>query len=458
MTRRERDIRVLLMAEQCDPETVSVPLEGWSHSRAIGALAGVRAHTVTQVRNAAKFERAGAEAGSYTAIDSERVARPMWRLEELLRGGKGKGWTTVMALRSISYRYFERVLWKEFGARLRGGEFDVVHRLTPLSPTLPSGVARRCRKAGVPFVIGPINGGVAWPREFDGARRREKEWLSYVRGAYRLAPGYRSMREAASAIIVGSRDTLRLEPERYHHKCVYIPENAVDPARFAGLTQGTALVKDAPSPMRVAFVGRLVPYKAADMLVEAAAPLVREGAVVLDLIGDGPEKERIDATVQRERIEHGVERPGWVPHAKLQGRLGRAHVFGFPSVREFGGAVVLEAMALGLVPVVMDYGGPGELVTPRTGIAMPMEARGAIVERLRAALRDLAGRPDDVAAMGERARQRVLRHFTWEAKARQVHEVYRWVLGERSTKPDFGMPLPDSEVEAEAPHAVEQAV
>jgi len=436
--RREGDMRVLLMAEQCDPETVSVPLEGWSHSRAISGLTGVGAHTVTQVRNAEKLARAGAAAATFTAIDSERIARPMWRLEEMLRGGKGKGWTTVMALRSISYRYYERVLWREFGGRVKAGEFDVVHRLTPLSPTLPSAIARKCRKAGVPFVIGPINGGVAWPREFDGARRREKEWLSYVRGAYRMAPGSRAMRDAASAIIVGSRDTLKLEPERYHEKCVYIPENAVDPARFTG----TGVTKDAPSPMRVAFVGRLVPYKGADMLIEAAAPLVRDGAVVVDLIGDGPEKRRIDAIIEREGIGHGVERPGWVPHTQLKDRLGRAHVFGFPSVREFGGAVVLEAMALGVVPVVMDYGGPGELVTPRTGVAMPMGPRGEIVERLRAALRDLADRPADVADMGARARQRVLSHFTWEAKARQVLEVYRWVLGERG-KPDFGMPLPD---------------
>jgi hypothetical protein len=40
------------------------------------------------------------------------------------------------------------------------------------------------------------------------------------------------------------------------------------------------------------------------------------------------------------------------------------------------------------------------------------------------------------------ARARVLKRFTWEAKAKQVLEVYRWVLGERD-KPNFGMPLPD---------------
>jgi glycosyltransferase involved in cell wall biosynthesis len=435
----ESAIRVLLIAETCDPEAVSVPLEGWSHSRAITGLPRVTAHTVTQVRNLEKFRRAGVDASTYSIIDSEAVARPVFRLEEVLRGGSGKGWTTVMALRSIPYAYFERLTWRRFAGQIRSGSFDVVHRLTPLSPTLAGCMARQCRRAGVPFVVGPINGGVPWPREFDATRRREREWLSYVRGAYRLTPGYRALRASAAAIIVGSRDTLRQEPRCYRSKCVYIPENAVDPARFVT----SRADRDPPHPMRVAFVGRLVPYKGADILVEAAAPLVRAGRVVLDLVGDGPDRGRIDALIDREGLGPGVERPGWVEHGRLKDRLGRAHVLGFPSIREFGGGVVLEAMALGVVPVVMDYGGPGELVTPDTGIALAMGPRSQIVDRLRAALTRLAEAPIARADAGERARQRVLRHFTWEAKARQVLEVYRWVLGLRADKPDFGMPLPD---------------
>jgi hypothetical protein len=83
---------------------------------------------------------------------------------------------------------------------LRAGEFSLVHRLTPLSPTLPSLLASRCKEIGVPFVWGPINGGVPWPAAFDRERRREREWLSYVRGAYRYLPGYRaSTRRCAAA-------------------------------------------------------------------------------------------------------------------------------------------------------------------------------------------------------------------------------------------------------------------
>jgi glycosyltransferase involved in cell wall biosynthesis len=103
---------------------------------------------------------------------------------------------------------------------------------------------------------------------------------------------------------------------------------------------------------------------------------------------------------------------------------------------------VVEAMALGLVPIVIDYGGPGELVTPATGFALPLGPRTQIVRDLRSVLERLAVDPSVIRPMGARARDRVLRGFTWPAKAAQVREVYRWVLGRRH-KPDFGMPLTD---------------
>jgi glycosyltransferase involved in cell wall biosynthesis len=100
-------------------------------------------------------------------------------------------------------------------------------------------------------------------------------------------------------------------------------------------------------------------------------------------------------------------------------------------------------MAAGLVPIVVDFGGAGEVVSPATGFAVPLGSRSDIVRRMREALQRLVDEPSLIRPMGGRARTRVLRSFTWDAKAAQVLEVYRWVLGLRN-KPDYGMPLNDS--------------
>jgi len=430
----DRAPRVLLIAEAANPEWVSVPLVGWSLCDAIRRLCAT--HLVTHVRNREAIVRAGlVEGRDFTAIDSEAVAAPIYRLATLVRGGEGVGWTSLTALSALSYYYFEHLVWKRFGDAIRRHEYDLVHRVTPLSPTTPSTLARRCARASTPFVLGPLNGGVPWPKEFDAARRKEREWLSYIRGAYKLMPAYRSTLASSAAIMAGSRSTLENIPARLRDKCVYLPENAVDVSRFT-YTGGVS-----PSgPLRACFVGRLVPYKGPDMLIEAIAPLAREGRITLDVYGDGPLMPQLRGLVERHGVSSSVTLHGWVAHQELQARMRQSQLFLFPSVREFGGGVVLEAMSLGIVPVVVDYAGPGELVTGDVGYKVPLGTRAQIIERLSSLVRELAREPGELKAKSAAARARVQELFTWEAKAHQVAEVYRWSLGRRGRPSFFDQP------------------
>jgi glycosyltransferase involved in cell wall biosynthesis len=429
--------RVLLIAEACNPEWVSVPLVGWSHARAVSKL--VDAHIVTQIRNRDALLRAGLREGQdFTAIDSEAVARPIYKLANLLRGGAGKGWTTATALSAISYPYFEKIVWKKFHDRFRSGEFDLVHRITPLSPTIPSPIAAKCRGIGVPFVLGPLDGGVPWPPGFDSARRREKEWLSYVRQMHRFMPGYLATRRSASAILIGSRDTWKQMPHSFRGKCFYLPENAIDPERFAAKRNHIAA-----RPIRAVFVGRLVPYKGVDMLLEAATPLLASGAMTLDIIGDGPQREELDAMIKSRNLAGAVRMDGWIEHRQLQERLADADIMPFPSVREFGGGVVLEAMITGVIPIVIDYGGPGELASDATGFLVPIGNRASIIESFRRILTDLSLHPEKIDSRSKAAIARVERHFTWNAKAERVLRIYDWARDPGSPRPEFPMPIPD---------------
>lgn len=420
--------KVLVIAEAANPEWVSVPLVGWSLATALREVADV--HIVTQIRNRDAILRAGLREGEdFTAIDSEAFARPMWKLGEMLKMGQGKGWTMLQAISALSYPYFERLVWKRFGADIEAGKYDIVHRVTPLSPTIQSPIARKCAKAGVPFVLGPLNGGVPWPKAFDAERRREREWLSYVRGAYKLLPG-RSGTLSAQAIIVGSRHTESEIPEAQAEKCVYIPENAINPERFSRRAQHYTV------PLRACFIGRMVPYKGPDMLLEAARPLLEAGRLELDLIGDGPMLPALKEMVDTPEMREAVRFHGWLAHEEVQDVAATCSVLAFPSIREFGGGVVLEAMALGLVPLIVDYAGPGELVTPEFGRKVLLGNRGEIVSRFRTALEELADAPEARAEMGTAGRARIESHFTWAAKAEQVHEVYAWVLGQRPDRPE----------------------
>jgi len=422
---------VLIIAEAANPEWVSVPLVGWSLANALRDVANV--HIVTQIRNREAIKKTGLiEGKDFTAIDSEAVAKPLWKLSNLLRKDKGKGWTTGSAVRVFSYYYFEYLVWKKFGKDIGDGKYEIVHRVTPLSPTMPSILAKKCKRANIPFVVGPLNGGVPWPKEFDSSRREEKEWLSYARNAYKLLPGYKSTLKNSSALIIGSKDTFKQVPQQYHDKCVYIPENAINPERFSLQAESYR-----NAPLKVCFVGRLVPYKGPDMLLEASMPLLKEGLLNLDIIGDGPLMNTLVDTVKKESLDASVNLTGWVEHADIQSAMCKSQIFAFPSIREFGGGVVLEAMALGLVPLVVDYAGPGELVTKEVGYKVPIGSRESIVLAVRDKLKWLVKNPDVLDITAVNARKRAFDYFTWQKKAQQINEIYRWLFDESEEKPSI---------------------
>jgi len=324
---------------------------------------------------------------------------------------------------SLAYPYFEHLVWQQFGDRIAEKEFDVVHRLIPVSPASPSLLATRCREVGVPFVIGPLNGGLLWPPGFEAARKREGEYPSVLRELHRLMPGYYATRRDATAIVVASKTTMNQVPRVFRNKTFYLPENAIDPKRFT-----VRRTRRASAPLKVVFVGRVVPCKAMDLFLEAAAQLIRDRKVSVEIVGDGPDVPVLNKIIDREGLGERVHLTGWVEHTKVQDRLVNADLLAFPSIRDFGGGAVLEAMAVGLAPIIVNYGGPAELVTDETGYVVPLGSPAEIRASLRKLLESLVTNPSEIDRKGAAAYTQAHKEFTWAVKARKMTEIYRWAI------------------------------
>ncbi|MDI6843787.1 MAG: glycosyltransferase [Anaerosomatales bacterium] len=265
------------------------------------------------------------------------------------------------------------------------------------------GAARRlCGSAGLPFVV-TAHGQDLYSNLGRPSWRREVEL---------------AVQAAAAVVCVSSRlaeDVVRLagaDPS----KVVVVP-NTYDVARFRYLERHRA---GAP---RFVSVGRLVPEKGHDVLIDAFASVAAavDGAQ-LTIVGDGARRAELEERARRLGLAGRVRFTGALSGEALVAELSQADVFVLPSRSEGFGVVLVEAMATGLPVVATKCGGPEDIVDASTGVLVEVDdvadlARGMLeltehLERF------------DGAAIARRAAER----FSPEAVGERLVRVYEDVV------------------------------
>jgi glycosyltransferase involved in cell wall biosynthesis len=446
-------LRILLLAPGSNPDGITGPLIGYSHGEALARL-----HAVTLVIRRDNEAAVRSKQSPFRAIEVISLPRLdrvyAWCFRWIFRNNYRS--QVLTAFNYVFCLAFEWRAWRQMRNRIRAREFDVVVRLLPISSVLPSPFAFFLRRGPIPFVIGPINGGLPWPPGFRQAER-QKEWISDLRSFYRFLPFARSTYRNAAAIIAGSSHTYN-EFAVYREKLFFVPgENGINPSLYASASR-SSLPSD---KLELIFVGGLVPYKACDLALRAAASLLQTNQARFTVVGDGPEQGCLEQLTRSLGIEKVVSFCGTLRHGEVIQRLGAADVLVFPSVHEFGGGVVFEALAMGAVPVVVDFGGPGDIVNPKIGFKVPLTNEDDVVLQIEKVLTNLAHDPGLV----DRLRQQGMRYarecLSWDGKAQIMTEILTWVAGQ-GPKPDLRPPkmpchLNDYEPSHKCAHAVATA-
>lgn len=178
-------------------------------------------------------------------------------------------------------------------------------------------------------------------------------------------------------------------------------------------------------PLRVLSVGRLVPEKAAPVLVEALLQTLAAGVELeARIVGAGPMKEMLEERINAAGSTHSITLLGAVGQEQLPDLYRWADVFCLPSFQEGLPVVLMEAMASGL-PVVTTYvAGIPELVEDgANGLLVPAGRADLIA----AALCDLATSPGTRAEMGAAGRRVVCSRHSLDVAGRQMHTFLRGV-------------------------------
>ena len=141
------------------------------------------------------------------------------------------------------------------------------------------------------------------------------------------------------------------------------------------------------------------------------------------------EKENLEKQSRDLGLERTITFTGWVDHSETGRYYNESDLFCFPSVREFGGAVALEAMAAGLPCVVADHGGLGEYVTEVPGFKIKPISRNDLVEGLAQKITTLFADRDLLYRMSLKSIERV-KEFEWGTKADRLMEIYMDMVGD----------------------------
>lgn len=421
-----KKLRVLLIVEQCNPEWASVPLVGFRFFDEISKL--VEVTLVTHERNQKAIEKLKLPI-EIAYMPESALSKKYYKLISKLVYKAKAIWPLYHTLTYPLYEEFNNSVYQQFKDRILSGEFDLIHALTPMMPRYPYKVIKACQNT--PFVLGPVNGGVPFPDGFKETAKKEFANLNFLRAVGRaVIPGYAETYQKANRVLAGSTYTLNLVQEMFNlpkEKLSLFYENGILSSLVESAQPKSPKTED--QPINLLFAGRLVPYKCADLVIDAIAQLeasVRQ-RVKLTIVGDGSERENLERQVRSLDLNTQVHFAGWVNQEDIFSYYHEADIFCFPSVREFGGAVVLEAMACGLPCIVVNHGGIGEYVTEGTGFKIDPISRAFVLQALTDKIRLLVENDKLRGDMSVNAIARI-REFTWEQKAKQIVQLYREVL------------------------------
>ncbi|MEG4014122.1 MULTISPECIES: glycosyltransferase family 4 protein [unclassified Microcoleus] len=424
----DQKLKILLIVEQCNPEWASVPLVGYNFFKNINNLADVT--LITHIRNKSALEEYP-EYENIVYLEEGKLTKQYYKIVAKITANGRVNWPLYNTLSYPIYEEFNQQVYQKFKGKILNGDYDIVHAITPMMPRYPFKVVSVCQQT--PFILGPVNGGIPFPPGFQETAKQEFAQFNFLRAVGRaLIPGYVDTYKKADKILAGSTYTLNMLKDLFA-----IPDQRIDLFYENGiseefLNQTNIPIKDV-SHINLLFVGRLVPYKCADIVIESIGKLdpVIQSKISLTIVGDGPERNNLENRIKKLDLGEIVSFAGWVNQQKTLDYYRKADIFCFPSIREFGGAVVMEAMACGLPCIVANNGGIGEYVNEETGFKIEPISREYLTQELTSKIKLLVEDDRLRESMSAKAIEKA-REFAWENKAIKIVEIYEKMLGDKS--------------------------
>lgn len=396
-----------MSAYACEPGKGSEPGVGWNLAREMAQRHEVWVITRTNNRSAIEAELAHLPIPNLHFVYYDL---PIWA--RWWKGARGSlqlyYYLWQVGVYRIAHRLHKRV------------DFDLAHHVTFVKYWAPS----LLHLLPVPFIFGPVGGGESAPRPFLQDFSLRGRLFEHARDCARYLgerdPLVRMTVRRSRLAIATTIDTARRLDHLGAKRIEILPQVAFD-SDNGELENQRTVAPDSPNPL--ISIGNLLHWKGFHLALRAFAD-ASLGDTEYWIIGDGPERERLQALARSLGVSEKCTFWGRLSHHETLDKLSQAQFLVHPSLHDSGGFVCLEAMAAGKPVICLDLGGPAMQVTPETGFKIDANTPNQVVDDLASAMRILISNRKLREEMAEAGRQRSREEFSWQRKAEILAEFY----------------------------------
>jgi len=400
---------VLIIAYACEPNKTSEPGVGWNFTKEIAK--SCETIVLTRGNNKKNIEGMPKDNRIFVYYDLPKIFKIMKK--KLPLGTQ----LYYFIWQIFAYRYIKK--------EITISSIDIVHHLTFgiswISP--PSFFLNR------KFVWGPIGGGDFIPLIFlkqMGFKNIIKESLYYFLntvGKYTITSHL--VRRKVNAITFRTQSAKKNFPQTDTNILPIISETALDNL------EKTQQKKQYNSYVYALCIGRMTYWKGFFSAVKGFHTFLKMGGKgKLELLGNGPELEKINQYIQENNLEKYIITCGLVKSNIVEEKLQQANILIHPSFRDGGSWAIMEAMSCGLPVICLNTSGPKDMVTEKCGLLIDMVSPNQVIEDIGKGLFELSNNSEMFNKLSTNAQKRIQSEYSWQVRGKQIQKVYEEVIGE----------------------------
>ena len=413
-------MNIFLGVYACEPNNGSEPEVGWQMVNQIAKLLpNDNIYALTKKNNKEKIETVEYPKN----IHFMYYAPPKW-LTFWKKGGRG--------IRTYYY------LWS-IGAALfmkkQKINFDIIHHITFVNDWIPS-FYFLLKNKNSKFIWGP--NGSNDPIDFkflDNNKLKIQEIITNsLKLFFRNLDPFFQICKSKSDCIIGINKNVKYKLSLTDKKFIFEPAIAIKEEDIQDKNYDQEIKN---KDFIIISVGRLVHIKNFKLTILSFGKFLENNKhitnIKLQIIGDGPEKEKLITLTKKLNIENNVNFTGKISLDDVQNNFSKANLFLFPTL-ENAGFVTLEAMSKALPILAMRYGGPEQFVISHRDkqLVDPDLSYDELAHTFSEKIKYFYDNPSLCEEIGNQNKVDILNNFTWEAKAKKMVNLYKELLNEKN--------------------------